>query len=188
MLSEEWRAGEAVTLKDGTPALVRPIRPEDAARLQAFHSRLSPESIYLRWLSAHPVLTADEARALATVDYAGRMAYIASTALDDDPTAPLIGVARYGRVPAQADEAEVAVVVADAYQRRGLGTALLRQLLRYARAQGFRYWSAEINVANARMMKFIQRGGLPVEKRYESGSWLVRVEIAGQPPDSATPL
>src|SRR5689334_19145190 len=107
MMNADWRAGEAVLLKDGTPVRVRPIRPDDAARLRAFHSRLSPESIYLRWLSAHPVLSEAEARDLATVDYAGRMAYIATTALDDDPAAPLVGVARYGRVPHQADEAEV---------------------------------------------------------------------------------
>lgn len=176
---------ETLTLKDGTPVLIRPIRPDDAERLQAFHARLSPESIYLRWLSAHPVLSLAEAQALSTVDYAARMALVAT--LSADPAAALIGVARYGRVPGRTDEAEVAVVVADDFQRRGLGTELLRQLMVYARTQGFRYWSAEINVANARMMKFIQRGGLPIAKRYDSGSWQVRVEIApaAEPPAPA---
>lgn len=173
------------TLKDGTPVRVRPIHPADAERLQAFHARLSPDSIYLRWLSAHPVLSLAEAQALCNVDYAARMALVAT--LTADPAAPLIGVARYGRVPGRADEAEVAVVVEDAYQHRGLGTALLRRLMFYARTQGYRYWSAEINVANARMMKFIQRGGLPISKQYEGGSWQIRVEIGapGDPPPPA---
>lgn len=186
MATDHQRETVTLTLKDGTPVYVRPIRPDDAERLQAFHSRLSPDSIYLRWLSAHPILSLAEAQALSTVDYAARMALVATTG--DDPAAPLIGVARYGRVPGRADEAEVAVVVEDAYQRRGLGTELLRRLMFYARTQGFRYWSAEINVANARMMKFIQRGGLPVAKQYAGGSWQVRVEIspASEPPALAT--
>jgi len=179
MSSEDRLAAVTVTLKDGAAVQVRPIRPEDAARLQAFHARLSPDSIYLRWLSAHPVLSAAEAQALATVDYAARMAFVAT--LGAAPDAPLIGVARYGQAPGQADEAEVAVVVEDSYQHRGLGTELLRRLMAYARTQGYRYWSAEINVANARMMKFIQRGGLPISKRFEGGSWQVRVEIAPPP-------
>ncbi len=184
MSSEDWLAPVTVTLKDGAPVQLRPIRPTDATRLQAFHARLSPDSIYLRWLSAHPVLSAAEAQALATVDYTARMAYVAALGAAAVPDAPLIGVARYGQVPGQPDEAEVAVVVEDSYQHRGLGTELLRRLLFYARTQGIRYWSAEINVANARMMKFIQRGGLPLSRRFEGGSWQVRVEIA---PPPATP-
>ncbi|MCC7360912.1 MAG: GNAT family N-acetyltransferase [Anaerolineales bacterium] len=174
----------SLTLKDGTPVWVRPIRPDDAERLQAFHAQLSPESIYLRWLSAHPVLSLAEAQALATVDYASRMALVAT--VSPAPEAELIGVARYGRVPGRPDEAEVAVVVADNYQRRGLGTALLQRLMWHAHRQGYRYWTAEINVANARMMKFIQRGGLPILKKYAGGSWQVRVEL-GAPPDEAAP-
>src|SRR5258706_309275 len=56
---------------------IRPIRPDDAARLQAFHQRLSAESIYLRWLSAHPVLTDEEAAAMTQLDYSSRMAFVA---------------------------------------------------------------------------------------------------------------
>ena len=185
MATDAQTDSASLTLKDGTPVWVRPIRPDDAERLQAFHARLSPESIYLRWLSAHPVLSLAEARALSTVDYASRMALVATTS--PAPDAPLVGVARYGRVPGQHDEAEVAVVVEDSYQRRGLGTALLQRLMWHARTQGYRYWTAEINVANARMMKFIQRGGLPISKKYEGGSWQVRVEI-GAPPSDAAPL
>jgi hypothetical protein len=58
---------------------------------------------------------------------------------------------------------------------------LLQRLLAYSRAQGIRYWVAEINAENARMMKFIQRGGLPTTKRLESGSWQVRMDIGQEP-------
>jgi RimJ/RimL family protein N-acetyltransferase len=173
---------EAVTLKDGVPVTLRPIRPDDAPRLQAFHTRLSPDSIYLRWLSAHPALTDEEAAALSNLDYTTRMAFVATRPVEGEEQ--VIGVARYGVVsPDQPDEAEAAIVVEDAFQSRGLGTLLLRRLWAYARSQGIRYWVAEINVDNARMLKFIQRGGLPTTRRLESGSWQIRIDIA--PPDQA---
>jgi GNAT superfamily N-acetyltransferase len=88
-------------------------------------------------------------------------------------------VARYGLVgPSQPDEAEAAVVVEDAYQSRGLGWALLGRLLRYSRAMGVRAWVAEINAGNARMLRFIDRGGLPVTRRLEGGAWQVRMDIS----------
>ena len=169
-----------VELKDGSLASLRPIRPDDAPRLQAFHTRLSSDSIYLRWLSAHPVLSDAEAAALSTVDYATRMAFVATRPVDGEEH--VIGVARYGVVsPERPDEAEAAIVVEDAFQSRGLGTHLLRALWTYARANGIRYWVAEINVENNRMLKFIQRGGMPTTRRLESGSWQIKIDIT--PPD-----
>ena len=176
MALDTLRAAEAVTLKDGTSVTLRPIRPDDAQRLQAFHLRLSPQTIYLRWLSAHPVLTDAEAQALSNVDYTTRMAIVATLLVEGEEH--VVGVARYGVIsPNQPDEAEAAVVVEDEYQHRGLGSLLLQRLLEYSRAQGIRYWMAEINAENARMMKFIQRGGLPTTKRLESGSWQIRMDI-----------
>ena len=186
MLCDQLPAPETVALRDGTPVLIRPIRPDDAVRLQSFHQRLSPESIYLRWLSAHPVLTAEEAADLSNLDYSSRMAFVATLApgaAGDDHTGSIIGVARYAIAhPQRPHEAEAAVVVADAYQRQGLGGQLLRRLLAYARAQGMATWVAEINAQNAPMMRFIRRGGLPITKRLESGSWQVSIDITGAPP------
>ncbi|MCC6188527.1 MAG: GNAT family N-acetyltransferase [Anaerolineales bacterium] len=177
MASERLREAETIALKDGTVVTVRPIRPDDAQRLQAFHAGLSPETIYLRWLSAHPVLTETEAKALTHLDYAERMAFVAM--LPGETGEEIVGVARYGVVgPDQSDEAEAAVVVQDAYQHRGLGSLLLLRLREYARAQGIRYWVAEINAENARMMKFIQRAVMPATKRLESGHWQIRMDIS----------
>jgi GNAT superfamily N-acetyltransferase len=177
---------ETVTLRSGAQAVIRPIRPDDAARLQAFHLRLSSESIYLRWLSAHPVLTDDEAAALTQLDYSSRMAFVAvapAAGLDAESSAAapgeIIGVARYAVAhPDRPVEAEAAVVVADAYQRQGLGSQLLRRLLAYAQAQGLTTWVAEINAQNVPMLRFIGRGGLPVTRRLEGGSWQVSIHIA----------
>jgi GNAT superfamily N-acetyltransferase len=172
---------EPAQLRDGSWISTRAIRPEDAPALQAFHARLSPQSVYLRWLSAHPVLTDDEAAALAQVDYHERMAFIAT-----QPAAggeQIIGVARYALAPVHGPgAAEAAVVVADEWQQHGLGSLLLRRLLDYARGQAITTWVAEINAQNARMLRFIQRGGLPVTRRLDSGSWQVRIELSPDPP------
>jgi len=177
---------ETVTLRSGERAVIRPIRPDDAARLQAFHQRLSAESIYLRWLSAHPVLTDEEAAALTQLDYASRMAFVAVAPPagpdgESSPVAPgeIIGVARYAVAhPDRPLEAEAAVVVADAYQRQGLGSQLLQRLLAYAQAQGLTTWVAEINAQNVPMLRFMGRGGLPVTRHLEGGSWQVSIHIA----------
>jgi acetyltransferase len=175
---------ETVALRSGARAVIRPIRPDDAARLQAFHRRLSAESIYLRWLSAHPVLTDAEAAALTQLDYSSRMAFVAVVpAADGESSAfapgEIIGVARYAvSHPDRPLEAEAAVVVADAYQRQGLGSQLLQRLLAYAQAQGLTTWLAEINVQNVPMLRFMGRGGLPVTRHLEGGSWQVSIHIA----------
>ncbi len=178
MSAESLREPITLPLTDGALVRLRPIQPADAPRLQAFHSRLSPNTIYLRWLHAHPVLSDAEAAQLAQVDYVTRMAYIATTG--QVPDEQIVGVARYGLVEPGA--AEAAVVVEDAYQGRGLGTTLLGRLMQYAQAQGIRFWLAEINAENARMLRFINRGGFPVARHFEGGSVQVRLDIADAKP------
>jgi GNAT superfamily N-acetyltransferase len=190
-MSDPLLAAEPAQLRDGTWVTTRAIRPDDAPRLQAFHARLSPQSIYLRWLSAHPVLSDDEAQTLSRVDYHERMAFVATRPAAQTPAAPppatqhppddeeIIGVARYAAAPAEGPgAAEAAVVVADDLQQHGLGTLLLGRLLAYARTQAITTWVAEINAQNARMLRFIQRGGLPTTKRLDSGSFQVRIDIS----------
>lgn len=166
-----------VRLDDGTLVTIRPIRPDDAPRLQAFHTRLSPESIYMRFLEAHPVLFDAEARRFTTVDYENRMALVATREEQDQEL--ILGVARYDTFgPNRPDEAEMAIVVEDAYQGHGLGLALLDHLLAYARQHGVRIFVAEVSSENDRMLHFVQRSGLPTEKRLVDGTWELRVKIS----------
>lgn len=164
------------TLADGTKVTLRPIRPDDAPRLQALHRRLSPDSIYHRFLDPRPELPDDEARRLAAVDYHLRMAFVATLEVEGEER--IIGVARYDatRDP-DAGEAEVAVVVEDAYQGQGLGSALLSLLGRYALKQGIQTFLATVHVQNQPVLRIIQRSGLPHEKRLEQAVWEVRIRL-----------
>ena len=119
MYPSRWEA-DAV-LADGGTVHLRPVRPDDADRLRAMHARLSADTVYMRFFSMVRTLSAREVERLTTVDHDDRVAVVAL--LRDE----LVGVARYDRSPATAD-AEVAVVVQDDQQGRGLGPLLLEHL------------------------------------------------------------
>ena len=169
-------APETVSLNDGTTVTLRPIRPDDAPRLQALHSRLSPETIYLRFLGMHLTLSNTEAERLANVDYETRMAFVATCTEKDEEY--LVGVARYAMLgPERPGEAEAAIVVEDRYQGRGLGSILIDRLLAYARAHDVCVFTAEINAENERMLHFVRRSGLPAERHWRDGVWEIHVRI-----------
>jgi len=169
---------ETVSLRDGTPVTLRAIRPDDAPRLQALFYRLSPESIYLRFLQSRKSVTDQEATALATVDYQHRMAMVATIQAAPGNDELIIGVARYATLEApRSDVAEAAIVVEDSYQRKGLGKLLADRLAAYARAHGVQSFLAEVALDNMRMIEFIRRAGLPVKSKLESGVWELRVGL-----------
>ncbi len=167
---------EQRTLNDGTAVTIRPIAPEDGPQLQAFHTRLALETIYGRYLCAHPVLSAAEAEQLTTIDYDKRMAFVAT--VTEGRETGLIGVACYERLGAgHADEAEAAIVVEDRYQGRGAGTILLHRLADHARAHGIRTFVAEISAERDRLLDFVRRSGLGMHSKLEGGVWEIRVRI-----------
>ena len=125
---------ELVRLKSGRQVLIRPIRPEDGARLQVAHDRLSPETKYRRFLAAKPHLSAGEVRYLVNID--GRT-HVALVATSQDDSGWILGVGRYVRLPDDPGGAEFAVVVADHIQGEGLGTELLERLADVAVSHGF---------------------------------------------------
>lgn len=150
---------------------VRPIRPEDAPRLVAFHARLSPRSVYLRFFSAHPTLSESEVTRFTAVDYEDRLALVAT--VGDD----LIAVARYDRSPGGSD-AEVAFVVDDAYQHHGVGSELLDELADAAFARGVTTFTAETLVENRTMLDVFHHAGFAVESSIAFGTVTLRFPIA----------
>ncbi len=167
---------EAIALRDGTTVTIRPIRPDDAPRLQALFYRLSPESIALRFLGQLKELPYEQARQLANVDYRERMALVATRQQDGEER--IIAVARYAVDPtARPDVAEAAIVVEDVYQKRGLGTLLLIRLVAYARTHGIRAFTATVHQDNIQIMRFVRHSGLPAESKLEAGVWDILVKL-----------
>lgn len=168
---------QTITLRNGAQITMRAIQPDDAVRLQQFHSRLSPESIAMRYFRAAPVLYGREALHLTHLDYENRMALVATTGQGEQER--ILGVVRYERVSAA--EAELAFVVEDAWQGLGISTILLARLLAYARTQGFETMVAITMATNVRMRGVLMHAGYPVTSRYSDGCLTLTLDITVDP-------
>ena len=166
---------ESVTLRDGTGVMIRPIRPDDAPRLQVTFTRLSSQTIYLRFFETFKQLSDKQAMYFANVDYHERMALVAEVMEAGEDS--IIAVARYDMLSdSEPGAAESAIVVRDDYQNRGLGTIIMIRLLNYARDHGVASFLATIHMSNARIMNFVKRSGFPFERKMiEPGIMQVRV-------------
>lgn len=151
---------------------VRPITAGDAPRLVEFHEALSPETVYLRFFTAHPHLSPIEVDRFTHVDGCDRLALIA---LAGDR---LIGVARYERSATEPRCAEVAFVVADEYQGHGIGSMLLHQLAAYAVGAGITTFSAVTLLENRSMQQVFRHSGFPCHGRYDRGLVAYQLDIS----------
>jgi GNAT superfamily N-acetyltransferase len=162
--------GEVIT-KDGRIFHVRPIRPSDAAALVAFHLTLSKGSVYRRYLSWHPELSASEVTRLTTVDYVERLALVVVKG------AELVAVGRYDQYPGT-DRAEVAFLVADALQRQGIGRQLLERLAGAAWRRGVTTFVAETEADNSDMLGVFTGSRFAVHRTFSDNVAFVRFSIA----------
>ena len=160
----------AEEMHDGTPIVVRPIRPEDEPLMVKFHESLSEESVYMRYFhmmkldqrTAHERLTR-----ICFIDYDREMALVAERTDRETGEREILGVSRLSRRGAPPGEAEFSVLVSDRFQRRGLGTLLLSRLLEVRRAEGLRDITAEILLDNRPMQRISERLGFHLRRDYE---------------------
>jgi GNAT superfamily N-acetyltransferase len=152
-------AGRVPTSEDGICASsgfsVRPIAVTDAAALLRFHARLSPRSVHLRYFYPHRELQPAEVTHLTCVDGISRAAYVV------EHDGAIIAVGRYDRLEDPCS-AEVAFVVSDEFQDRGLGTMLLERLIETARRVGIGQFKASVLAENSAMLAVFHGGGFPV--------------------------
>ena len=145
--------GEIVELRDGTRALIRPIRPSDRMRLNEGFESASTWSIFMRFLSPQPHLSERQLDYLTAVDHIRHEAVIAV----DPSTGQSFGTARYVRSDEQPDTAEFAVGVGDRWMRLGLGTALLTALAERARQVGIVRLTGLIHPDNVAIQRLIAK-------------------------------
>jgi GNAT superfamily N-acetyltransferase len=148
-------AAGTVTLRDGTPVVIRAVDPSDRSLLIEGFEQLSERSRYQRFFRVVDHLRDDELDFFVNVDHDQHEALGATT---PDGTSGL-GIARYIRLAPESTAAEVAVVVADEAQGRGLGRILIDELASFARAHGIERFVAQTGVSNRPFRRIMERIG-----------------------------
>jgi acyl-CoA synthetase (NDP forming)/RimJ/RimL family protein N-acetyltransferase len=155
-----WEAD--VIAADGGTVHLRPICPEDADGLVGLMERSSDQTRYYRFFGPMKKLSDRDLFRFTHVDHVDRVAFVLLLGGE------LIGVGRYDRLP-HTDEAEVAFLIEDAHQGRGLGSVLLEHLAAAARERGIARFVAEVLAQNARMVRVFLDAGYEPRREYEDG-------------------
>ncbi|MYW67310.1 GNAT family N-acetyltransferase [Streptomyces sp. SID8379] len=177
-----WEAD--VVLRDGGTARIRPITTEDAERLTSFYEQVSDESKYYRFFAPYPRLSAKDVHRFTHHDYVDRVGLAVTIGGE------FIATVRYDRINAHgmpasapADEAEVAFLVQDAHQGRGVASALLEHIAAVARERDIRRFAAEVLPANTKMIKVFRDAGYTQKRSFEDG--VVRLEFDIEPTEAS---
>jgi acyl-CoA synthetase (NDP forming)/ribosomal protein S18 acetylase RimI-like enzyme len=168
-----WEAD--VVLRDGKTAHIRPIRPEDAGLLVEFYGRVSDRSKYYRFFSPMPHLSDRDVARFTRVDHNQRVAFVLTL------QGQMIAVGRYDVV--EPGEAEVAFLVEDQHQGRGIAQILLEHLAQAARERGVERFVAEVLPDNQRMIQTFRDAGYRVVSAYDEG--VLQLEFPIEPTDTA---
>lgn len=165
-------------LADGTRIVVRPIRRDDAPELRRAFESLSPQARYRRFFGAVDSLSDEMLEYLTNVDGENHFALVAGIESPDLKTETGIGVARFIRLPDDAEAAEAAVTVVDGMQQRGVGRILLTTLAQAARERGIRRFRATILANNTPMQRIAEESGARV-RREDDETLSLEIELEG---------
>ena len=158
--------------RDGSRLLIRPIRPEDEPAIAAFHATLSERSVHMRYL--HPMrldlrVSHERLARICFIDYDREIVLVAERPEADAGAPRIVGVGRLSKLH-WSDEAEFALLVSDAFRRRGLGTELLTRLIEVGRAERLKRIVGYISAENGEMIALAKRLGFrAVRMRNEPG-------------------
>ncbi|MDV7098735.1 GNAT family N-acetyltransferase [Gordonia amicalis] len=167
-----------VLASDGGVVHLRPIVPDDADRIVAFHSKLSERTRYMRYFGPTPTLPPREVARMTTVDHQQRVAIVAVLGGEIIAVGIYEGLAFDGKP----ESAEVAFVVADEHQGRGLGPVLLEHLAGAAAENGFTRFEAEVLSENPNMVAVFRDAGYQLARSFDGST--VHVEFLIDPTEA----
>lgn len=160
------------TLKDGTPVIIRPIRPEDEPLVVKFHATLSDQTVYNRYFSPLKLeqrVSHDRLSRICFIDYDREMALVVERKNPTTEEAEMIAAGRLSKLHGKA-EAEFAVIVADAYQRQGLGMELLKRIIEIGKAEKLEEINGHILPDNTGMINVAQAWGFKIQRSLQSSA------------------
>ena len=162
------------TIRNGSTVFLRSIQRSDVDRLLGLVRRFSRETMYLRFHHVVTKMSREEATIFCTIDYDHTFALVVT--IGEESGEKLLAVARYYRLPSE-DAAEFAIVVADRYQKQGIGTHMMKELSAAAKNSGIRFLRGEVLVENKDMMHVIEACGFQVSEELEEGVYRVTLDL-----------
>jgi len=163
-----------VALRDGQSVLIRPFRADDESMMRDMFYSFSEKTVYLRYHGTLKSMPHNRLQVFCNVDYDTEIALIG--VVGPAGKEEVVGVGRY-LTEASKQSAEMAFVVRDDWQRKGLGTILFKRLVEIAQANGIRKFHAEVLAENSGMLKIFHRSGLSVETSTEEGVVGITMEL-----------
>jgi acyl-CoA synthetase (NDP forming)/RimJ/RimL family protein N-acetyltransferase len=180
IIAEGLSYKENVLLKNGQGIILRPARPEDLPDVESFMKRVSHESLYMRFMAAISAVSPDIIKELCAGDFKNRGCLLAKTG--DETDSKVIGLGNYVSI-GNGRTAEVAFLIEDNYQGKGIGTLMLERLAGLAVANGFVEFEAEVLSDNQQMINVFKSSGFERHQAWSSDT--VHIEL---PVDSAAAL
>jgi len=171
------RRGDRIRLPDGAEIMIRPVEPQDAPLLEIGLEHLSAMSRYRRFRTRVDRFSADQLQELTRVDHRTREAMGAL----DPQSGEGVGIARYVRDPRDPKQAEVTYVVTDAWQGRGVGSALLERLAARARAVGVERVTATTLIGNEAARRLLARVADPISEHRDGGIMEITARLRKDP-------
>ncbi|MFC5062855.1 GNAT family N-acetyltransferase [Actinomycetospora atypica] len=165
-----WEAD--VVAADGVTAHLRPITPDDADDVVAFHARLSDRTRYFRYFSPYPTIPPRDLKRFTEVDQHDSVALVLWLGTE------IIAIGRYVRLGADDPSAEVAFVVRDDHQGRGLGSILLEHLAAAAEEVGISRFVAEVLAENRAMVHTFRQAGYDVTRALDGSTLHLEFDVA----------
>jgi len=165
-----------IVLKDGSVILFRPIKKDDAPEWLNFWHRLSSRSKYLRLHRSPPDMSMEDALRFCTVDYVNTFAFVAEAI--EEHQKHIVAIGRYSRLPATPKTAEIAFVIVDAYQEKGIGTKFIEWLATVARKNDIDTFEAYVLPENNEMLSVFQGYGFHMKQILENNVYHISFPLA----------
>lgn len=162
-------------IADGTEVMMRPVKPTDEELIRDFFYSLSEHTVYMRYFQPVKSMPHSKAMSLASVDFSKDMAIAMTTG--DASGEKLLGVGRYMRAKKEDKTAEVAFVVRDDWQNRGIGRILLQVLVDAAIERGVDEFEATVKAGNKQMLTVFHASGFHIHTTFEDGVYQLKFRI-----------
>ena len=172
-----------IETRDGAPVLMRPVHATDEPKLMSLFYNVSENTIYKRFMRTVKGIAHDELQYFLNVNYETNMVLVLETPETDDKDVEIIGVAQYFLDQASGF-ADIAFIVRDEWQRRGLGTQMFQHLCEVARENGVEGFQAELLASNRGMVRVFHKSGLELKSFLEGDVYKLRMSFVGPDPES----